>query len=791
MIYSSNNDSPFQVQISFHKVVETLENIAASDVDYRVNYAKGLLEEVRKYPELTEGITDFSELSKHEVLVKYLLSDLFPTALTNNEIKAAAIPFNNIIFNYSARFGTILKNAGSVFDMKVRDFDDEEVYVMSCCLILKNYYKRNIEFVKPLFYDIPDKNGVLWHYRILYNVDFVEIFPNPNTKILTPEEIDLLIDNYDNYALWREKFPPGSWVLKGFGIMSLYDATIENAVSNLKTNLLGKIDYAEDIARKIELIFRSIFKVSDLELGFTAVNVDGGSFIKAPFNENLKSFILETNTFVSEELPCSHLFDSVVKEYKYLSVSDLELFLKKNPDNKLLQNFFEAGIKSFLLLPLISNNKLLGVVEIVSYQKRQLNSMNAHKMDIVMPYLQETMERFYEEVEMEIEAIIQREYTAIHPSVYWKFRQEAALHVGIKTGSELPYKQIKFENVWPLYGQIDIQNSSVFRNQIILEDLNTQIDLLSSLFEMLNKRKPIPVFESLTDNLQSFKMLLSKMLQADSESMIHDFILNECHPVLEKIRSSDSEIEALVADYFSKIDPQTHMIYKARKEYDYTLSVINKKLAAVIDLEQEKAQSLFPHYYERFKTDGVEHNLYIGASINPKFTYKTKYLKYLRLWQLVVMCHLETEYNLLRGNLKYSLDVTSLILVFNSPISIRFRMDEKRFDVDGSYNARYEVVKKRIDKANIKDTSERITKKGTIVIVYSQKHEASEYTKYIRFLQKQNYLDANVESFEVENLQGVAGLKGFRVPVNYKKNTTNFNYQELIDAFEKFEKNGI
>ena len=73
--------------------------------------------------------------------------------------------------------------------------------------------------------------------------------------------------------------------------------------------------------------------------------------------------------------------------------------------------------------------------------------MNAHKMDIVMPYFRETMERFYDEVEVEIEAIIQREYTAIHPSVYWKFRQEASLHVGIKTGSELPYKQIKFENV--------------------------------------------------------------------------------------------------------------------------------------------------------------------------------------------------------------------------------------------------------------------------------------------------------------------------------------------------------
>ena len=33
--------------------------------------------------------------------------------------------------------------------------------------------------------------------------------------------------------------------------------------------------------------------------------------------------------------------------------------------------------------------------------------------------------------------------------------------------------------------------------------------------------------------------------------------------------------------------------------------------------KQLDAQQIYPHYYERFKTDGVEHNLYIGASISP------------------------------------------------------------------------------------------------------------------------------------------------------------------------------
>jgi hypothetical protein len=214
------------------------------------------------------------------------------------------------------------------------------------------------------------------------------------------------------------------------------------------------------------------------------------------------------------------------------------------------------------------------------------------------------------------------------------------------------------------------------------------------------------------------------------------------------------------------------------------MSKINKKLAAILDKEQIEAQNIFPHYYERFKTDGVEHNLYIGASITPSQPFDLMYLSNLRLWQLQTLCKMELEHYQLKSTLPYKLDVTSLILVFSSPISIRFRMDEKRFDVDGNYNARYEVVKKRIDKANIKGTKERITEKEKITIVYSNKKEETEYLKYIKFLQFKNILEPNIEKFEVEDLQGVSGLKAIRVKVvNIKKETTppHYTYKELLD----------
>ncbi len=215
--------------------------------------------------------------------------------------------------------------------------------------------------------------------------------------------------------------------------------------------------------------------------------------------------------------------------------------------------------------------------------------------------------------------------------------------------------------------------------------------------------------------------------------------------------------------------------------------MINKKLASVIDKHQEAAQEMFPHFYERYKTDGIEHNMYIGSSIAEDRDFDPLYLKNLRLWQLQVMCEMENKYYNLKPELDVQLDVASLILVYSTSLSIRFRMDEKQFDVDGTYNARYEIIKKRIDKSFIKGTNERLTQKGKLSIVYSQKKDELEYLRYISFLKSKGYFTNNIEIVELEGLQGVSGLKAIRAEILYRKNTEDektFTYEDLMDELK-------
>jgi hypothetical protein len=192
----------------------------------------------------------------------------------------------------------------------------------------------------------------------------------------------------------------------------------------------------------------------------------------------------------------------------------------------------------------------------------------------------------------------------------------------------------------------------------------------------------------------------------------------------------------------------------------------NKALSAFLEKQQAKAQEIFPHYFEKFNTDGIEHNLYVGQSITKHLKYHPTVLYNLRLWQLQVTCEMEAMYYEKQKEFPLQLEVASLILAYDVPITIRYRIDEKQFDVDGAYNVRYEMIKKRIDKAHIKNTNERLTQPHKLCVVYSSTAIEREYVAYFQFLQAKNYVGKHMEIVELEELQGASGLKAIRVDLN-------------------------
>lgn len=781
--------SPMVFKISFNELLKTYEQLLNSEDAFLASKAKQILEVVKPYPELRDGFTDLSLLETYNQEIATILQDSFSPILTNNEIKTASIPFQNIIFNASNRFKNILKNAGDDFVLNIKNMPEDDTYIVTCTVILNFCYGYNLNLKRPFYYEIPDENGILRYYKILYNADFCEITPTEHAVKITQDDYDELLDNFDNIALWKEKFPPNSYTFKGFVISNIFDVTDDQSISNIKSSLIVDEECADDdFIENFHSTFQSLLGIKNIRVGFSVYNKEEDLF-EPVLGMGSSSYLVNSEySKPCKQVLCEGSYHKLLKEKKFYSVSDVDKFYNlsqgKAPQ---LEIFKKQGIKSVILAPITDGENLLGILEIVSTEAKVLNSINANKLNDIMPYIVSAVLRSKKEEENLIEAVIQQECTSIHPSVYWKFEKAAKVFINEQfKGNQAAFSKIFFEDVYPLYGQIDIKGSSEARNWATQQDLSLQLNNVKVILNKALQKESLPIYEQFKFQIDSFLEGLDIDFQVDTEQQIVEFLKHDINPLLEHLLKYD-ELNDSIISYRNIIDTKVGAFYKYRKEYDQTIASINKKMASLLDKKQEEAQSMYPHYFERYKTDGVEHNMYIGEAITKEDSFNLIYLYNLRLWQIQVMCEMENAYYQMQTNFPMQLDVASMILVFSQPLSISFRMDEKQFDVDGTYNARYEIVKKRVDKAFIKGTKQRITEKGKLSIVYSQKQDEIEYLRYIKFLQAKNYLDTDVEIVELQELQAVTGLKAIRVSILYHKTPEDkalYTYEDLKKEFK-------
>ncbi len=189
-------------------------------------------------------------------------------------------------------------------------------------------------------------------------------------------------------------------------------------------------------------------------------------------------------------------------------------------------------------------------------------------------------------------------------------------------------------------------------------------------------------------------------------------------------------------------------------------------MSKYLDQEQKEEQRVFPHYFDKHQTDGLQYLIYLGSSMTRHDRFSEVYVQSLRLWQIILACGLAWHTWDLHKTLKIKLDLTHLIIMSQVPLSIRFRFDEKRFDVDGAYNIAHEIIRSRIEKTMVKGGRERLTQPQRIAMIYSTQNELQEILRYVELLQHESFLTNEVEYLELEDLTDVQKLNAVRVMVN-------------------------
>ncbi len=773
--------------LSLKLIVESYRKRLKEETNnFKKLYLSSLLSFADKNEELVLGFEP-DELEYHKEAISILLSELFPKALTLNEIKAATVPFTNTLFNKTERLNNILNNAGEDFRLEILDQRYFDTFRMACGVILNRIYDRKIDFGSPIFCTIPDENNMDRTYRVTYNADFVEVKLNDGHEKLSEKQIQNLLRNPNDEALWKKTFADGAYTFEGFGILSLTDVTMDRAISDLKTILLSSTDGEVAKTEDIQRIFRNMFNLDFLRVGFTSFDRYEGKF-EFMFHESADSFILgESLEKDCNDVLCSDSYKTLIEDKEPLVITDVKNYASQIQNKHLTNQLTAQKARSAIFYPIVNKQELIGVLEVISRKEFALNSFNVRKIDTVAEYITAALVRAEQEYQNKVKALIQTECTSIHSSVQWKFAREARriLKIRTRTGRFEPFRDIRFPDIYPLYGQIDIVGSSDARNESIKQDLVDQLGYVCEIFASAKAIEPLPIYDQISYRVFEYqKELTDGSVNADSEREIIKLLTEEINPVVKHLENLSGDLREMVQHYKDKIDPASGVIYSSRTIYDDTVQEINESLSNFIDTKQIEAQEICPHYFERFKTDGVEHNIYVGASIAPELDFNVVYLYNLRLWQLKTMIEMENRFYALQKGRENLIQAASMILVFDNTLSIRYRIDEKRFDVDGTYNARYEVIKKRLDKAHIKGTEERITQKGKIAIIYTNKETEREYRRYISFLQHNKMISDEVESLELEDVQGVIGLKALRIKVLYHITDHNEEYDGDAITYE-------
>jgi hypothetical protein len=356
--------------------------------------------------------------------------------------------------------------------------------------------------------------------------------------------------------------------------------------------------------------------------------------------------------------------------------------------------------------------------------------------------------------------LVQRSFiTSIHPAVEWRFLQEAE-----RRSLGLPAEPILFTEVYPLYGISDIRGSSDERNRAIQADLLEQFQLGLAVVKAACACRETALGEQLHQDMLEHVHQLQAGVTVDAEVSCIRYLRDNLETYFDYFAQCGEGAIAAIEAYQSACANDHQCIYNARASYDETIGKINALLRETWDRWQMKMQQVSPHYCDTEATDGIDHMIYAGQSIDPKFG--TFQLRSLRYEQLRAVCACARTAFSIQEKYQTDMQVTHLVLVQDATVDIfHDEKTERLFDVRGTRDTRYEIVKKRIDKALDERTQIRITQPGMLTIVYSTNEEWEEYQRYVRYLTREGWTEAEIEQGAVQPLQGVNGLKYARVRV--------------------------
>lgn len=756
---------PYKTYLSFGPLIDFMKSVAKTKGLEEFPIYKLMQEFLEQAPELNGPIEDMSILEKHKELVNVLVNAVLPPVAQHFHLAKLSEPFKMKSFFETDAVKDLFKNHKAQYEVsRSADMLPSFLIVSAGSLILNRFYNQNLKITPPVLISA-EAEGRRRYFRFNMDPILIEVKKLKPLKPLSQEQINDLISNIYDSTAWLEAMPADSFAFEGFNLSNLIEITEEESLSRLKQALLEQdAIVTQENVLALENLTRNYLNVPGLKLGITALDYPKENAIAHKYKIRFNFLASEVKDLLDEQYSSS-IYHKAIHYKEVLLIEDLT---KKKDLTSIERQLLNQGIRSIIIAPLLnSEKKIIGMLEIGAPKSYGLHSFTELKFRDIIGLFNIAMERSRGEIDNQIEAIIREQFTDIHPSVEWRFI-EASYNLLEKREAGEPYAMIEpiaFNEVYPLYGQADIVGSSNKRNTAIQLDLLENLDSVKKLLAKTADIIPFPLLKKYIMDVDHAKADLEAEFNSNDETRIVDLLHRSVHPTLRTLQRQYPEIDVYVNAYFDTLDKDLEVIYKKRKAYEDSVTLIRTAIGDYLDKQDKESQSVLPHFFTKYKTDGVEYDIYVGKSLLKSDQFCIAHLQNFRLQQLVDMVNITKLVSDMQSNLPEPLTTAQLVFAYTNTLSIRFREDEKQFDVDGAYNVRYEILKKRIDKAVIDGTDERLTQGGKVAIVYLQDKDRAEYIEYIKYLDHEGLIEGEIEDLTLGKLQGAQGLKALRFTV--------------------------
>ncbi|WP_353197149.1 hypothetical protein [Parapedobacter defluvii] len=700
----------------------------------------------------------------------YYLYNLSIPLLTNegNALWGLAFPMSGRIFYGTDAFYQFIKRehlSENVID-KLESINGNAGSLMVYQLIFERLYGFSNIGTPRLVYAVNDDSGSLpRYYAIKMDNSYVEVtpkgsLPKVNYKALKGKKMNEISEQDLARVVALDNFQ-----IEGFSIISLEDITHEYVIEELTRISMRGGEYDHEPRQKtIENNLRLLTGICNLHTWVTPI-------LKLNDKPLLRQDLFGDSLLYSQiiaKVGEKRLLDYLLNPY--VATFQIDTGLPGMP------SFFDPiavdlELGSLAVIPLFHNRQAVGLLELYTEKGVTITGNALAHLRPVVPLLTQFVNDIGLDFKARLDAIILDRFTALQPAVHWKFNEAAWTYLcttehsnpAEPAGESMVGQQIRFEHVYPLYGAVDIRNSTTKRNEALLADMTWQLELLRDTLLQIDRHHAVP--QHLLQRTEELKKRLDAKQVDYVQSALPVFVNEEVKVAFSILKKTDESLTAIIHAYEQQVDEAQGDLNPHKQAFESAVEAVNTIINDQLDIFNHQVQAVYPSYFERFRTDGVEFDCYVGQSISPHIPFEQGLLKQIKRLQLVVMAAIAKDTQTLALQSSIALETTQLIFINNSEIDISFREDERRFDVEGTYNIRYQVIKKRIDKAVIKGSAERVTQPGKITLIYLHEETLYDYLTYIEELQHSGVLEAEIEHLELEALQGVSGLRALRVTV--------------------------